>query len=487
MGAQVELPLLREVYSDAEPVTRAAQAHGHRMPPTVTLNTGYDFRRKADRDRAFAEVRRLGPFCLVIAFPCNPWSSIRNFAAKRGCPRLAALRAEHRALVQFAVTLARYQMFQGRHFIIENPQLSQVWQQVQSLAQLREDPNVHECDFEQCMYGAVGERTGEPIRKATRFITSSAVVAEHFLARCSRDHDHERLEGGNTRAAAIYPRQMAREMVQCVERQWDRDHFRGFCEARAADGVEEVGPPAGAEFFGGNNEPADNEDDDLDDGEEEDDDQGASAFDPPGPKGQEAWDKLSSGQKQALLRLHANTGHRPVRVLARALVIAGASRDIVAAARALRCEVCDESRRVRPARPAHLPRARAFGDVVHIDLVDISQSCGFRPCWCVSIVDAASGFQVVRLLARKTSTAVIEAIEESWTSWGGAPVTMVADVGPEFASEEFLQWCEGRSCRLHTARWRPRGRTAWQSEVAGLPKPAYCACAVSMPSPTSRP
>ncbi len=72
MVAQVELPLLGEVYSDAEPVTRAAQARGHRTTPTMTLNTGCDFRRKADRDRAFAEVRRLGPFCLVIAFPCTP-------------------------------------------------------------------------------------------------------------------------------------------------------------------------------------------------------------------------------------------------------------------------------------------------------------------------------------------------------------------------------------------------------------------------------
>ncbi len=68
----------------------------------------------------------------------------------------------------------------------------------------------------------------------------------------------------------------------------------------------------------------------------------------------------------------------------------------------------------------------------------------------MNIVDAASGFQVVRLLAKKTSSAVIEAIEESWTSWGGASVTMVADVGPEFTSEEFAQWCESRSCWLHT-------------------------------------
>ena len=38
--AQVGLPLLGEVYSDAEPVARAAQERGHRTTPTMTLGTG---------------------------------------------------------------------------------------------------------------------------------------------------------------------------------------------------------------------------------------------------------------------------------------------------------------------------------------------------------------------------------------------------------------------------------------------------------------
>ena len=57
---------------------------------------------------------------------------------------------------------------------------------------------------------------------------------------------------------------------------------------------------------------------------------------------EEAWKSLEKGQQQALIRLHNNSGHRPNRVIARALFIAGAPRNIMAAARALRYPVCHE-------------------------------------------------------------------------------------------------------------------------------------------------
>ncbi len=281
MFASVEMPLRGEVYSDAEPARSAAEARGHRTMPTLTLYTGDDFTKKADRDRAFALVDKLPPFCLMIAFPCVPWSSIRNFEVKRGDPALMALRHRHRALAAFAVMLGKCQMPKGRHFIPESPQNSQAWKVANQLAQLRKDARVLQADFHQCMWGARGVKEGKLIRKATRFLTSSGAVAEHFCIRCSLDHDHEKLEGGNTKAAAVYPKQMAKDLVRCVEKQWDLDRQCGYREVFSADGVGEVGSPDdGKALF----EESGEDDDDDDYGEEEDDEKGESAFDPTGDK-----------------------------------------------------------------------------------------------------------------------------------------------------------------------------------------------------------
>jgi hypothetical protein len=36
-----------------------------------------------------------------------------------------------------------------------------------------------------------------------------------------------------------------------------------------------------------------------------------------------------------------------------------------------------------------------------------------------------------------------------WLPWAGAPGTLVADMVPEFVSDEFARWCEFHRCRLH--------------------------------------
>ena len=56
--------------------------------------------------------------------------------------------------------------------------------------------------------------------------------------------------------------------------------------------------------------------------------------------------KVPAAIKTAVKRLHETTGHRSNRRLARALVLSGAPREVVHAAKVHRCSVCDESRQV---------------------------------------------------------------------------------------------------------------------------------------------
>ena len=195
---------------------------------------------------------------------------------------------------------------------------------------------------------------------------------------------------------------MAKAVVRCTEKTFDQEMRSSYEALTASDGVDLQATPGGERDANmeSENNPFRNDhghQGDYDRAEADDlsDDDDVDAGEVPNEQHQQAWNAVDRQQQVALVRLHANMGHRPPRILARALAIAGAPRDVIAAARALRCSTCDQLKRQKPQRPAHIPRARAFGDVVCADLLDMKVACGFT-AWALNIVDAASGFQVCR-------------------------------------------------------------------------------------------
>ena len=115
----------------------------------------------------------------------------------------------------------------------------------------------------------------------------------------------------------------------------------------------------------------------------------------------------TSAQRQAVLRLHQNTGHRAPLRLAKALAIAGASPEVIRAAKEIKCDVCAENAKPPPHRPASLPRPRQFRDQVHVDLVAVKNIHGMTS-WVMHGIDSVSGYQVAQLLADKTAGAVCD-------------------------------------------------------------------------------
>jgi hypothetical protein len=99
----------------------------------------------------------------------------------------------------------------------------------------------------------------------------------------------------------------------------------------------------------------------------------------------------TSAQRQAVLRLHQNTGHRASCRLAKALAIA--SPEVIRAAKEIKCNVYVENAKPPPHRPASLPRPRQFGNQVHVDLVSIKNIHGITS-WVIYGIDSVSGYQV---------------------------------------------------------------------------------------------
>ena len=336
---------------------------------------------------------------------------------------------------------ARAQLERRRHFIIENPAQSMAWKACAELKALA-------VDFDQCMLGLQGPSGGFH-RKRTTILTSSKILADRLRTyRCSGTHAHEPVIGGSriTRAAGHYPPRLANLIVRCLEEQLLKDQEVEY-EALAAE----------ADGDGDDDFHHDSSEDEMDEDDEDDDAQGPSNG--PGGGSQETKRKKprdesnvpSREQRAAVMRLHQNTGHRDPRRLARALVLAGASPEIVRAAKEIKCEVCQENRKPRAHRPSTLPKPRNFCDQVHMDLF-LMKDVMEAHYWIVHAVDAASGFQVAKVLPAKTTDAVLQFLNESWISHFGAPRTLICDSGPEFISEKMQAACDYHDVVLyHTA------------------------------------
>ena len=423
-NAAGQLPLVGETFTDSEQVKKQAELRGHSTMESMTLATGFDFFRPSHQRRAFWQVEDDDPYCQVIAFPCGPWSPLHALRA-RDRHRAALLkwrRKKHVKLVNFAVALARKQMRRKKHFIMENPSRSLAWESVASLKKLLEEPGLHLVEIDQCRFGLRGPRGGLH-KKRTWILTSSEMVARELCDMlCDGSHDHEHVIGGNTaRLAGRYPPDLAKAFVRGLERQFEdegNEVFDTCFEANAAEAGPELGddaPPM-----------------DLADPYEE-------AFDLTDDVPFPDTVQPTKAQKQAVLRLHQNTGHRSPLRLAKALAIAGACPEVIKAAKELKCETCVENRRPASHRPASLPKPRHFGDQVHVDLVAVKDLRG-ATFWITHGIDAVSGYQVAQMMEAKSADEVVKFFQSSWIPILGAPKVVVSDCGPEFTSDK-MQAC----------------------------------------------
>ena len=131
--------------------------------------------------------------------------------------------------------------------------------------------------------------------------------------------------------------------------------------------------------------------------------------------------------------LHEVTGHRPPLRLARALLITGADPMLIKAAKEHKCEICHETKRPGTRRPASLPRVRNFNDHLYADLIAVHDSHG-ETYWIAHAVDAASRYQVAKVLEEKSGLEVIKFFQECWFNTLGIPSQITTDLGREFTA-----------------------------------------------------
>ena len=423
-------PFVTEVYTDTEPVAQEARRRGLRAGASMTLATQWDFQLEDHRRAAKLVLKQQKPYLLVLAFPCGPWSMLMFLNSNVD---VMQIRARALVLVDYAVELAWMQLRAHRHFMLENPLTSAAWR-VNSVAELCRDARVRSVVVDQCQFG-LKNVDGDFHRKATQVVTSSQALVSRLLGRrCKGDHKHAPVIGGSkvTRLAGHYPKAFAATIVSALQEQFDyetrlQQRQRGEAANYEVLAVEENPTSAlPVNSDGGSS-------DEMVPAVEED---------------SKRWWLVSPGVRQAVYRLHENTGHRAPLRLARALMACGAPQEAILAAKQLKCSVCDERKAPRPQRPATLPQTSVVGEKVHIDLVLLEDA--FRQTYyAVHATDSVSRFQSAALMKDKSSSSVIQFLMTLWIPLMGRPITLVADQGREFISNEFEQWCASQTIHLY--------------------------------------
>ena len=427
-------PFVTEVYTDTEPIAKEARRRGLRASKSFTLGTGWDFRDASVRARALHWIKTNKPYAVILAFPCNPWSSLLYLNAN---VNIEKLREEARVLVLFAIEVALVQLQAGRHFLMENPRSSAAWKLDEMLTFLQH-PQVRSIVVDMCRFGLCNE-SGVLHMKPTKLVTSSQALISCLMGmRCTQDHEHAPVIGGAkvTTPAGHYTSDFSKLVVSGFMKQFD--HEMSLLEAHetlAAEDEQVALPDVAAEPLSSDEEAV-----------------VAPEIDNM---------KIPSGIRAAVQRLHVNTGHRSGRRLARALVLCGAPKEAVLAAKHLTCSICSERRAPRARRPATLPSVKDVGAQLHVDILMVEDA--FKQVYpVIHATDKVSRYQLASLIPDKSTESVVRFLTTHWIPLLGAPQTIIADQGREFISQQFETWCNSRSIYLHHIAVQ----CPWQNGVA---------------------
>ncbi|CAE7838363.1 RE2 [Symbiodinium sp. CCMP2592] len=185
-------------------------------------------------------------------------------------------------------------------------------------------------------------------------------------------------------------------------------------------------------------------------GTAEADERGSNAIDfDPGPE-------IKGDVQSSLKRLHQNLGHPSRNDMARHLRLAGAGPEVVAAAKRLRCQVCQRNVRNNSSRPSSAPTLLDFNQVVAVDAFSAYDSQQKRHDFLAAL-DIGTGFCMVELLQGHSTEAMEKTFACMWAHVFGAPGTLAVDLesGLQSGLSRFAEW--------HGSRIRPiAGQAHWQ-------------------------
>ena len=457
------------------------------------LELGHDVLKRETQTEIRDYLKRVKPGLLVVSPRCTHFSVMQNMNLGRKTPEamrqfLQDLR-KSKVLLRFAVEMIELVIDYGGVFLFEQPVTSKAWQERWMDRLLKRDGvKLAQCD--QCMYDLM-EKTDDIkkyYRKPTGWMTNSDTIEEELSRKCDQQHEHQPVLGQcegvpRSRRAQRYPV----ELVRAILRGYRKHLALGLQEVRWLHYEELRTDLESSNWWIQQLEIADAEEMDryikkiiadevaiaekkvseenmkteeiyaADDADAEVvEDEGDGQENPGDERERYLPRERPFTVEQLVRRAHNGLGHPSNERLARILKSAGAKEDAIAAAKTLKCSVCEQHRPVRPARQAAPPKELGTNEIVGVDTIYVEHPSRKRRM-CLNVVDWGTRFQMVIPLVDHTPGAARRGYLH-WVRLFGPPTKVYTDLGKEFRGafasglEADSTWMEPGSLEMPTQR-----------------------------------
>jgi len=436
--------LLLEVFSGDSGLTIAATEAGATVgQPCDWLIDGADMYDPTVCQLVAEQIDQQKPYALVAGFPCTawgPWSGLNMSKSEMIEKGILEQREKARPMLAWLAKMAVKIIDSGGIIIFENPLPSAAWKEP-SLAGLigHAGPNgvpVRLLRIDQCAYGLTDADSNLPVFKPTGILTNARCADKYLNKRCSKDHEHERLAGSNSkgpraRQAASWPKSLIKAMLRTIV--GESSELVGYEAYPAEMRAEEM--PDGSM--------------DAPDG---DDVGGAPDIDPQAedlaeerlrelhtdglPVDEQAaktkWLTYPLHVRAAIRRLHRMTGHSTHRAMERILRGARAAPSMIEAVASFRCEGCRQVSHPRPMRAVKPPGNYEFNAELGIDVLEVRDADGVRYS-VMSVLCQGTLYHAAAIVrdggGTPSSQKCLNKLNSIWIQWAGWPRAVVTDRG----------------------------------------------------------
>jgi len=174
--------------------------------------------------------------------------------------------------------------------------------------------------------------------------------------------------------------------------------------------------------------------------------------------------KLTTQQRQQLIRTHNKLGHPDSQIFGHVLPDQGWDATAIEGIKDTHCPSCVSNIKPKISRPSHLTNPREFNELITIDGVEWTPSQGTQ-YYFYHILDSGTNFQIAFRSAQRTSSHLIQLINKHWIQWAGPPQRIMTDSAGELNFEvvvmNFPNIFKVRISSLHKFLFKPIGK--WES------------------------